>query len=162
MHIPVLNRLHCFVDDDYVFDVGNGEPANFKDGTVKLSVNGTLKEAHASAMGQTVGAFIKAKAQQYGVRTFNVYADGEKLTHGDADNQASDYNVIEIVAKDSRGIASPVPDSTVSPPKRVLIIEVPEVEGSKWEIDLPEGLSMEHENFIRYVWLLGFKAAMEC
>jgi hypothetical protein len=90
-----------------VFDVGNGVPANFDDGTitVKVTVNGSNKGNLRSTPGQTVGAFLKYWAQSYSVRTFSAYADGRKLDTSDSSKlmASSGFKEIEIVAKDARG-----------------------------------------------------------
>lgn len=87
-----------------VFDAGNGVPANFNDGTVKVAVNGSNKGNQRVNPGETLGAFLKRTAQTYGVRTFSAFADGRKLDTADAAKPLVGVTAIEIVAKDSRGL----------------------------------------------------------
>jgi len=90
-----------------VFDVGNGVPANFDDGTLtlQLTINGSKKPSFKSLPNETIGAFLKRAAQTYGVRTFSAYADGRKLDTSDASKAlaSSGFKEVEIVAKDARG-----------------------------------------------------------
>jgi hypothetical protein len=88
---------------DEVFHVGNGAPANFNNGSVKLSINGQLKKTY-NAGSQTLGAFVDSQAKAAGIRTFSVYADGRKLTTADSNSPASSFKEIDLVAKDSRGL----------------------------------------------------------
>jgi hypothetical protein len=103
---PRTSKCETFATNapEGVFQVGNGAPANFSDGRVKVSVNGTAKET-AQAGTQTLGAFINAMATKYGVRTFSTYADGRKLTpqSSEINGPASAIKELELVAKDSRG-----------------------------------------------------------
>ena len=91
-----------------VFDVGNGVPANFNDGTVEVSVNGTSKGRQRIQSGEKTGAFLKRMAKTYGVRTYSAYVDDHKLdtedvaAGGDYEN-LNDAQKVSIVAKDSRG-----------------------------------------------------------
>lgn len=86
-----------------VFEAGNGVAANFSDGRVDLTVNGSKKSPFQSQPGETLGMFLKRAATYYGVRTFSAYADGRKLDTSDAAKSLADITAVEIVAKDSRG-----------------------------------------------------------
>jgi acylphosphatase len=87
-----------------VFQVGNGAPANFSDGTVEVVINGTTKGRKSTTSGETLGAFLNRQAQAYGVRTFTAYADGHKLETSQVNVPASSKQSIEITAKDARGL----------------------------------------------------------
>jgi hypothetical protein len=86
-----------------VFEAGNGVAANFADGRVKLTVNGSEKSPLQSPAGETLGQFLKRAATLYGVRTFSAYADGRKLDTSDAAKSVTGIEQVTIVAKDSRG-----------------------------------------------------------
>jgi hypothetical protein len=90
-------------DSNEVFHTGNGAPANFNDGKIKLSVNGQVVSATYSVGALTIGQFVDQIARQKGIKTFSVYADGEKLTTEDAASLASTFTEVDIVAKDARG-----------------------------------------------------------
>jgi len=91
----------CFSD---TFEVANGGPGNFADGSIKLTVNGSDKGRMNASPAENLGAFLKRAATQYGVRTFSAYADGRKLDTSDAAKPVTGITAIEIVAKDSRGL----------------------------------------------------------
>lgn len=86
-----------------VFETGNGSPANFTDGRVKVTVNGQAKGYTTVQPGETVGQLLTRQAQAYGVRRFSAFADGHKLTTNDASRAASGIQQVEIIAKDARG-----------------------------------------------------------
>ena len=86
-----------------VFQVGNGVPANYDDGTVELVVNGTKKGRVRINPGENIGAFLTRQAQAYGVRTFSAFGDGRKLDTVEAKNALTGIKQIELVAKDARG-----------------------------------------------------------
>jgi hypothetical protein len=90
--------------DQEVFDVGNGVPANFNDGTFELEVNGSSKGRQRTVPGELVGALLKRMAQTYGVRTFTAYINDNKVTPADIGSyELGSVTKIGIVAKDSRG-----------------------------------------------------------
>lgn len=86
-----------------VFHVENGGPANFSTGAIKLSVNGTLSNAKYNTGGMTIGALVDQVAKNKGIRAFSVYADGQKLTTAQANQPASSFKEVDVVAKDARG-----------------------------------------------------------
>ena len=86
-----------------VFHVGNGVPANYNDGTIKLSVNGTLSNAKYPTGGKAIGALVDEIAKARGIRAFSVYADGRKLTTANANDPAASFREVDVVAKDARG-----------------------------------------------------------
>jgi hypothetical protein len=86
-----------------VFQASNGAPANFNNGTVKLSVNGSLVSANYQAGSLTLGGVVDKEAKARGIRTFSVYADGRKLSTTDSARLATSFQEIDIVAKDARG-----------------------------------------------------------
>lgn len=106
----LMNRLFSalafagttFLAED-VFHVGNGAPANFPDGTIKVSFNGQVTHSRYSVGSNTIGQLLNSLATQKGVRTFSAYADGRKLTTADAGKPASEFKEVDIVAKDARG-----------------------------------------------------------
>lgn len=91
---------------DGVFQVGNGAPANFNDGTVEVTVNSSNKGRKPTTAGETLGQFINRMATQYGTRSFTAYANGTKLdpsASATLNASAAQYRSIEITAKDARG-----------------------------------------------------------
>lgn len=87
-----------------VFQVGNGVPANYSDGTIKVSVNGTLLNNRYQTGAMTIGQLVDQIAKSKGIRTFSVYVDGgRKLLTGEATKKATDFQEVDVVAKDSRG-----------------------------------------------------------
>lgn len=91
-----------FMADD-VFHAGNGAPANFSDGYVKVSYNGQVSNSRYDVGSQTLGQMVNSLATNKGFRAFSVYADGQKLTTADSAKPASSFKEIDIVAKDARG-----------------------------------------------------------
>lgn len=104
--LPFVPRTVCSADsnDASVFQVGNGAPANFNDGTIKVKVNGTIHSARYSCVGQTIGAVMNSVAQAKGIKAFTAYGDGSKLYPTDASKAATSFREVEIVTKDSRGL----------------------------------------------------------
>lgn len=86
-----------------VFTTGNGVPANFNDGSIEVTVNGSNKGRKAASAGETLGQFIDRMAKQYGVRTFSAYSSGRKLETSGVAGPATEHRAIELVAKDARG-----------------------------------------------------------
>lgn len=89
--------------DETVFHASNGEPANFANGTIALSVNGTLQNRAYAVGSMTLGNLVDNVARSKGIRTFSVYADGRKVTTSDASKPAASFKEVDIVAKDARG-----------------------------------------------------------
>jgi hypothetical protein len=69
---------------------------------LEVLINGVSRGRVATPQG-TLKEFAVSQARTYGIRTFSVYADGQKLTEADAGRAVSGVLRLEIVAKDSRG-----------------------------------------------------------
>lgn len=78
--------------------------SNFQTGEIELVINGQSK-GKVNPGAQTLGQFVKAYAHSYGIRTFSVYLDGEKVDTEQASDvlAQSGATKLEIVAKDARG-----------------------------------------------------------
>jgi hypothetical protein len=88
---------------DEVFHVGNGTPANFSTGKIKVSVNGTLYSDQYMVGSSTIGQILDQVARAKGIKAFTAYADGTKLLPVDSGKPATQFKEIDLVAKDSRG-----------------------------------------------------------
>jgi acylphosphatase len=93
------------MNDNTIFQTGNGVPANFNDGTIKVVVNGSDKGRKPTTAGETLGQFLNRMASYFGVRTFSAYADGRKLETNAVNGPVTAVREVEITAKDSRGVS---------------------------------------------------------
>ena len=73
-------------------------PAN----SVQLFVNGRDRGV-VNTSNQTLGEFAVYHAQQQGIKSFSLYADGAKMDTGDAKKSLAQISKVEIVTKDARG-----------------------------------------------------------
>lgn len=71
-------------------------------GSVALFINGRDKGL-VDTHGQKLGAFAVRHADDAGIRSFSLYADGVKLDTGDKDRSLAGISKLEIVTKDARG-----------------------------------------------------------
>lgn len=71
-------------------------------GQVLLYVNGNDRGFH-SAGEMTLGQFAIARAQANSIRTFSIYANGQKMDTSAANLPVSSFKKIEIVTKNARG-----------------------------------------------------------
>lgn len=71
-------------------------------GHILLFVNGR-EQGTVDVRNKTIGAFVKETAENKGMRSFSVYADGEKLKVSKANSTFAGVQKLELVAKDSRG-----------------------------------------------------------
>lgn len=53
---------------------------------------------------QTVGGFVVRQAQEAGIKSFSVYADGEKLNETHANRSMRTFTKVELISKDDRGV----------------------------------------------------------
>jgi hypothetical protein len=86
-----------------VFQAGNGVPANFSDGTLKVSFNGSEYNRRYPVGSNTLGQVVSSLMSLKGIKTASVYSAGRKLTTDDSAKPASSFSEIDIVVKDSRG-----------------------------------------------------------
>lgn len=70
---------------------------------VQLVINGVEQGSQTLTSPTRLQAFVIQKAQAAGIRTFHVYVDGVKMDSTNANDDISEAEKIEIVAKDSRG-----------------------------------------------------------
>lgn len=87
-----------------VFHAGNGAPANFSDGTIKVSFNGAISNSRYAVGTKTLGQVIADLMAQKGYRSASAYADGRKLFTEDSAKPATSFKELDIVAKDARGL----------------------------------------------------------
>ena len=89
-----------------VFSTEQEQPERIRvaKGKVQLFVRGS-DYGQVDVNGQKLADFAVAQARSAGIRTFSVYADGEKVEPGSkqANSKADAFAKIEIVPKDSRG-----------------------------------------------------------
>lgn len=86
-----------------VFDATTGTAVAVPRGTVRVYVNGD-ERGNVETTGRKLGEFAVSQAQNYGVRTFSVYADGRKVDTSEAGKSLAGITKLEIVAKDARGV----------------------------------------------------------
>lgn len=100
--VVVKKRLQAPVTE--VFSANPAEPTvvAVPRTKVELVINGQSRGA-VETEGAKLGAFVAAAAQRAGIRTFSVYADGQKLDTAAAGRSLGQIARIEIVAKDARG-----------------------------------------------------------